>query len=371
MEKKFILSLCGTSVLTNNSKPENRALLNQFANVSDPGNIPEDTLKVFEEVINDRLDQLLNTPFERASHFSAELNALTKLYDNQARKGRADYHLLICTDTWVGRQAAEIVKSYLENCDLSVQIHQQPDLKTDDIASFQLSLSDMVKYISGQCRGYSNAGYRIVFNLTGGFKSVQGFMQTLAMIYADESVYVFESGDDLLRIPRLPVQMAANDELRRYLRVFRRLAMNLPVGGEEISRISNVFYIGLDQEYGFSAWGEIVWDQHKKVIYSEELWPSPSDKLVFGPDFPKSVQKLPGHRLAEVNTKIDMLSRFLEKGSEYNLQGLDFKALSGNPVPGSSHELDAWHDQDAKRIFGHYRDGHDVFVLDRLDDALH
>jgi hypothetical protein len=30
---------------------------------------------------------------------------------------------------------------------------------------------------------------------------------------------------------------------------------------------------------------------------------------------------------------------------------------------------DAWSDGDAKRLFGHYED--EVFVLDRLGDALH
>jgi hypothetical protein len=38
-------------------------------------------------------------------------------------------------------------------------------------------------------------------------------------------------------------------------------------------------------------------------------------------------------------------------------------------VKGSTHEIDAWHDGGAKRIFGHYEGG--VFVLDRLDEALH
>ena len=34
-----------------------------------------------------------------------------------------------------------------------------------------------------------------------------------------------------------------------------------------------------------------------------------------------------------------------------------------------THEMDAWADQDAKRIFGHFEEG--CFVLDRLAKALH
>jgi hypothetical protein len=68
-----------------------------------------------------------------------------------------------------------------------------------------------------------------------------------------------------------------------------------------------------------------------------------------------------------VNERIDDLARFLEKG--VSLARLDFKALAGNPVPPSTHEMDAWANQDAKRIFGHWEEA--VFVLDRLGEALH
>jgi hypothetical protein len=53
--------------------------------------------------------------------------------------------------------------------------------------------------------GYRSRGYKVVFNLTGGFKSVQGVMSILGMMYADEVVYIFETGTELLRMPRLPI----------------------------------------------------------------------------------------------------------------------------------------------------------------------
>lgn len=67
-------------------------------------------------------------------------------------------------------------------------------------------------------------------------------------------------------------------------------------------------------------------------------------------------------------------ARFLEekqigKAKRCNLSSLNFKELKGNPKPPSTHECDAWADQDAKRLFGHFEK--DSFVLDQLAKALH
>ena len=49
--------------------------------------------------------------------------------------------------------------------------------------------------------GYRQSHYRVVFNLVGGFKSLQGYMNTLGMFYADEIIYIFEAPTaDLIRI---------------------------------------------------------------------------------------------------------------------------------------------------------------------------
>jgi hypothetical protein len=51
------------------------------------------------------------------------------------------------------------------------------------------------------------------------------------------------------------------------------------------------------------------------------------------------------------------------------LKALDLNKLRGDPLRGCTHELDAWHDQDAKRWLVITREK--VFVLDRLDRAFH
>lgn len=81
-----------------------------------------------------------------------------------------DSHILLCTDTWLGEEAAKIVRMYLENHGANVlDIHRQKDLRTDDIESFHVALSDLVKWVHGIISDYKEKRYHIVFNLTAGF----------------------------------------------------------------------------------------------------------------------------------------------------------------------------------------------------------
>lgn len=298
---------------------------------------------------------------------SAELNALIKFYDGQYPLSVVrDYHLLLCTDTWLGEAAAHLVATWLRQhgCN-NVEVRRQKDLQTAQINAFQLALSDLIQWCEETLPVYRAAQYHIVFNLTGGFKSVQGFLQTLAMFYADEVVYIFESGTALLHIPRLPIRMDAEDTVRNHLTTFRRLAYDLQV--EDVSGIPETMLLRIEQQVTFSPWGQLVWKRTKKHLYADAIYPSPSPKLAFGSRFGNSVVGLPPDRRGIVNERIDDLARCLEAG--INLASLDFKPLRGNPKPPSTHECDAWADGDARRMFGHFEG--EVFVLDLLDRGLH
>jgi hypothetical protein len=123
----------------------------------------------------------------------------------------------------------------------------------------------------------------------------------------------------------------------------------------------------VDGEAAFSLWGDLLWQESYPAIYAEQIWPSPSDKLRYGPKFADSVKKdCPADRIITLNERIDDLARFLEQST--NLKSLDFKKLQGNPLPGITHEMDAWADRGAARLFGYY-DGA-TFVLDQLGQHL-
>ncbi len=363
----FVLSPCGTRLLTNGASPEERELLNHYSNAKRKEDTGSDA-EMLQQILEHRKQNLSKADLNSVGKLSAELNAIVKMYGGNLSDGLRDHHVLLCTDIWLGGEAAEMAGEWMRSKRLNVEVRPQRDLQTADVASFQMALAEIVQWCEETLPLWHQTNYHIVFNLTGGFKSVQGFLQTLAMFYADESVYVFESSDALLRIPRLPIQISAEAMLDKFVTTFRRLAMELKVTEADVEGIPETMLMILDSKSSLSPWGEIVWRRSQKSLYEKVLHPSPSDKIVYGMGFPKSLAGLSGNRIREVNQKIDDLAKCLEQGD--CLKSLDLKELKGNPKPGSTHELDAWSDQDAKRIFGHY-DEQNRFVLDSLDKALH
>lgn len=362
----FILSTCGISLLTNKRTQEQRSLVNKYSNYKTREEIsqisPEDAARL-DAIIADVRTHMSNAPLDQARRMSAELNGLLTFYKNLPP--RVDHHHLICTDTWLGETAARVVENWLKQYVDNVTVIRQTDLQTASLESFQVALAEIVQWCESTLPGYRDSGYHIVFNLTGGFKSIQGFFQTLGLFYADETVYIFESQDELLRIPRLPVRMDREDAIRRNLTKFRRLSRSLPV--TDVSGIPETLLMQVDGECTLSAWGELVWNQTRRDIYSKKIYPPPSDLIRCGPQFERSIPNLAPDRRIILNERLDDLSVYLEK--KENLSRLDFKQLRGNPRPPSTHECDAWADQDARRIFGHFEGP--VFVLDELGKALH
>lgn len=369
MKRYFVLSLCGTSLLTNGATKEEGTSVKVHANKQNEQAIESGDRKTLQDLIDRTKSELLKADAQKATRTSAELNALFKLYEGQLDKAKNDQHWLLCTDTWLGRQTGELIEEKLKQWGISsVQIYQPRDLRTEELYTFQSALSDLVKWCDGiikPCR----ENYHIVFNLTGGFKSIQGFLQTLATFYADEAIYVFESGEELLRIPKLPIRLDADHVVRQRLHVFRRLANGLPHDPEQgpTYDISETLLLRMDNDVSLSLWGDLVWKQTHKDIYREKLWPSPSEKIVYGQKFPESVENLSPDRIELVNKRIDQLAVYLECG--YNLSSLDVKPLQGGGIENCTHEFDAWHDQDAKRMYGRLESG--VFTIERLDNALH
>lgn len=364
--KKLILSPCGTSLLTNKSSEEERLLINKHANTKEIENIKEQSL--LQKRIQTVKERLLECSLEEAKKLSAELNGIINIYDSIIPKDESqDYHILLCTDTWLGEQTANLVKLWLDKYNIVTEIRKQQDLQTNNLESFKIALTDLVKWCDDIIKSYKESQYHVIFNLTGGFKSVQGFLQTLAIFYADESVYIFETGNELLRIPRLPIKMAELDFVRQNLNVFRRFSLGLPnESSRTYKNIPETLLLEIDGEKTLSAWGEIVWQSVKKEIYEECVYEPPIEKIIFSQKFRKSVENLDKTRLVMVNQKIDQLCKYLYTNQD--LRSLDYKEIEGNPKPPSTHEIDAWSDQDAKRIFFHYKDN--KIILDELGKKL-
>lgn len=364
----FILSTCGTSLLTADAPIDIRKQLTDHANTQHAADVPESV----KTHVAQRLSTFAHaTDLKSLKAQSAELAGLIAFYGGSSLHGN-DHHVLIATDTYLGEQGAQAIAAVLRQHGHSTEVKRCTDLRTNDLHAYRTALSELVEWAYTTLPGYKASGYRVVFNLTGGFKAVQGFMQTLGALLADECVYVFERSNELIRLPRLPIQMQADSWVREHLSAFRRMALELPVTAEQVQGIPEVLLFAIDDQTALSEWGAMVWRELKPTLYAEQLQPNISPKLTWDEGFVRSVREYAKDRdrMTQLNTRIDDLARYLETG--HNPRTLDFKIIKGPALQGSTWEMDAWQDGSAKRLFGHYDPNNKaLFVLDRLDRALH
>ncbi len=367
----IFLSPCGTSLLTNQTDQSLRSLLIRTANAKVDDLTPEEKA-IIDEHLESR-HQLLNhseTDLKKVKDLSAELNGIITYYGGQIPQSGGDIHYILATDTYLGRSAAEMVANWLKNRGLKAQFQVFNDLATNSVESFRVAMSELVKWCEDCLQAFQgNPHFQVIFNLTGGFKSVNGFLQAVGMFYADECIYIFQSSSELLRIPRLPISLDKTAVVGEHLMTFRQLSyQQLPVS--DCRGIAETLLFESDGVVGFSEWGELVWQRAKRAYYEQELLPPLSSRLVFSPEFERSVERFKRQpdRLLTLNERLDDLSRYLESQGRENLRKLDFKPLKGNPFADSTHECDLWSDR-GDRIFGHYLpDGR--YQCDRLGDHL-
>lgn len=369
MPYTLMVSPCGTSTLTNQAGEHVRSLLTRTANareqdLSFPGK------QTIDQYLSQREQDILSADVNQVRRWSAELNGILAYYDGQLPP-QTDIHLLLATATYQGQKTADLIARWLQAHGCHAEVHPiSRDLNVGSAEAFRVAMAELVQWVEDTIPGYRQHQYQVVFNLTGGFKSVNGFLQTIGMFYADECVYIFQDSRELIRIPRLPVKLDAESIIGEHLLLFRRLGVGATLPLEDCRSIPETLLFIHGNQAVLSEWGKLVWNRCKASFYSQGLLEPLSAKIRYSEAFQKAVHELPPERQAIINERLDQLSRYLDDPkARYNPSSLDFKPLRGNPCPPSTHECDAWSDLDAKRIFGHFEEG--VFVIDRLDKGLH
>jgi len=172
-QRLFVLSPCGTSLLTNAAAAEQRTLVSRYANEPGVAAIPASDRPVLEGLIRQVRDTLLaeGTDLAMATQMSAEINGIVKLYGEQFQPKRGDCHYLLSTDTWLGQETAALIADWLkkQGCP-ETYVYRQTDLQTRDMQAFQSALSDLIEWCETTVDGYRQQGFRVIFNLTGGMK---------------------------------------------------------------------------------------------------------------------------------------------------------------------------------------------------------
>ncbi|HMQ23092.1 MAG TPA: putative CRISPR-associated protein [Planctomycetota bacterium] len=353
----LLVSTVGMSLLTNGASNDDQSWLTQVANDDDV-----DSTRL-ASIVDERRIRLKAADAPTRRGMSAELNGIDAVLDRY--NSRRLFHLLVHTDTALGKATAGLVHDVLGR---ETQLVSAGGLRANDLASFRAALADITRDLDALVRSYRDDGWFVVFNLTGGFKSLNGYLQTLAMISADRCVFLFEGARELMEIPRLPVRLSEIDDLRDHAALFRRLAVGYIVRADDAKGAPDSLLMEVDGEVTTSVLGDVAWARHRATLFAEKLQSPLSNKLRVADAVEKEFIKLEAAQKVQVNEALDEFSAYVDHGRTLP-KSRTFKKLQGNPVPGSTYELYAWSDGAAGRLFGHY-DADGAFIFDRLGRHL-
>lgn len=365
-QPRLIITSSGTSLLSNHArgKADLSRLVRDTANrkVTD---LSPDFKATLDQAIAEARSALFAGNEETARDLSAELNGLIAYLGHplQSRPGCPDHHVLVCSDTYQGEAVARGLADWLEAKNLTVECVTIQDLSTGSLAVFRSALARLARDIGTLITGYRAKGYGVVFNLTGGFKPVSGFLQVLGNLQADECVSIFETSRELLRIPRLPVK--PDESLADHFATLRRLAFGEALDAAACAGIPETLLMELDGKVLLSEYGEAFWPALKERRYAAELLPSLSNRVRFSKAFERDVTTLDPQRRLALNERLDDLARCIDSidsNETVNLRSLRFKKMQ-TPLGSSTHEFYVWTGDD-DRCFGRY-DG-SVFVVETL-----
>lgn len=290
--QRVVISTVGTSLLTNQIKRETEntwyGYLRDTANLSQK-EIDEKHPDVAEMIraLQERASKKLDSTDIRAIRLaSAELNGIYGLYKGDLELGRTnrDVHWLIATDTCQGTATAKIVTEFLQKQGISADYYAPPELSTASTEKFSNGIDNLITWLEENIVPYKQSHYKICFNLVGSFKSLQGYLNTIGMFYADEIIYIFEGQDSaLITIPRLPIAVDYS-VIEPYKVQLALMDAGAVVPATSVPGIPEAMvYPPGEEELILSTWGQLVWKQCKQEMLSQELLPFP--KLQYRPSF--------------------------------------------------------------------------------------
>lgn len=273
--KRLIVSTVGISVFLNILNPSEstwRQQLNQAANAQQ---LSSDLEKFVNNLVQRAKDCLQQGDVAERRRLSAELNGIYGIYDNNLEAGKADTHWLIATDTALGCKAAKVIADFLRKHGLNVAVDVPGKLSTAAPAAFSNGMKALIRWCEETLPGYRDNGYRIIFNLTAAFKSLQGYLNIMGMFYADEMVYIFETGSQLVSIPRLPVQVDVT-VLRQHSVELAMMAESHIFPYAQVATIPDGL-LDIDEKGDacLSDWGQLIWNRVRHELLSEALLPFP------------------------------------------------------------------------------------------------
>ena len=369
MKPMLILTTCGTSVLTNGVPEELRKVIFRHANAADEAEIGSD-LEVLRDYVTTRRSSLLNgASWDDLKRASAEVAGVLALGVRGVDAGaRRLHHLLVHSDTWLGRQAAAIVAPLLERIGGTVELVTGAALRTRSAAEFRWGTWELLEALEGRLPDYEKDGWEIVFQLSGGFKSLNGFLQSYGMVRAHQCVYLFEGSSELVRIPRLPVRLELDRFDPAWTDAFRRIEANYAVSPNAVAAVPGTLWATLDDRVALTQWGDLMWSAARSAVYRTPALTPLSTRLVAAPAVIETLRHRSPTEVESANRSLDTVSAYLDGAVATMPASRQLKPLAGRGPGGATHELYAWSSHGAWRFYGRLEG--ELLFLDRLERHL-
>jgi putative CRISPR-associated protein (TIGR02619 family) len=283
---RVIVSTVGTSLLTGQIDRQQESawfkILSEYAN-HQLADTPTETVDKIQILSQRAKEKLQSGSLAAVRKASAELNGICGIYQEDFNQGKSDIHYLISTDTAQGQATANIIREYLITQGVvNVNIPSPNGLSTATTQTFSGGIDGVIEFLEKEVKPLRDR-YEIVFNLTGSFKSLQGYMNTLGMFYADRIVYIFEGANsELITIPRLPISIDQS-QLVPHAVTMALLAKGDGVGDNEVQGLPEGLIAEVDGRYILSNWGNLMWKRGKDDLLGDRLLDFPG--LVYGDRF--------------------------------------------------------------------------------------
>jgi putative CRISPR-associated protein (TIGR02619 family) len=359
--KLLLVSTCGTSVLTNGASDEVRRWLVKIANHRELAAADASRLSAHAE---QRRDLFAKSDDAARRQLSAEWAGMGAVLDRY--RPAVVQHVLVHTDTEAGEAARDIIASALRDGGVEAQAVTADRLRTDDPIGFHEAVAELTRTLESY-KAWRENGWLVYFNLTGGFKAINGYLQALGMFYADRCGFLFEGSRSLMEIPRLPARLSEADDIRAYIDVFRKLEAGYSVQRVEARRVPETLLHTDKARVTRSVWGADVWARVRKALLAERLLDPLSPKLTLKPAVEDAFKGAPADLRVQINEALDALSAHLD-GVQKVMKSNTFKKMKGKGAAPSTHEMYVTSGPGAKRLFGHYQGAQ--FVVDAVGRHL-
>lgn len=309
---KLIISTVGTSMFTNFDRDNTKKII-QISNYKE---FKDEDLKFIDGISSNLKETIKQNDKQFLSKISAEMNGLLRIDADDEQ----DMYYFLLTDTYLGKRAGELInfimREKLNKNNLVIKVVNK--LNTSGINDFYAGIRGVLEILySDEIIGFRKSNYEIVFNLTGGFKSVQAMLNTIGMFVADKMYYIFESSEELIEIPKLPIKLD-NSVIEQNYEFFLLLKAGSIFSVEEFEkrRIPKLMYFSYPGEGKamLDVWGELMFNEAKENIIINRGLPK-FERIIYDEEFKKDFKLI-----KNVDEKIKSIMA-IAKVVHHNLDG--------------------------------------------------